>query len=68
MLKYIVGAAVVGVFLGAFSKEIINRVKPDLVKKIEGTAKFTVDAFSTTLNDLKTKCDIVVWGEKEENS
>ena len=65
MLKYIVGAAVVGVFFGAFSKEIINRVKPDYTKIIEDKAKLVVDAFCTTLNDLETKCNIVAWGEKK---
>ncbi len=44
MGKALLGA-VVGVFVGAFVVEILNRKKPGLTKNIESKAKNTVDAF-----------------------
>ena len=45
MLKIILGAAAVGVFVGALTSEVIKHVRPDLLESIEKKAKDTASAF-----------------------
>ena len=41
----IVGAVIAGVFVGALAMEILRRVKPELLERVEAAAKETKDSF-----------------------
>lgn len=43
---YMIGTTIVGILLGVSGSEILRRRCPDLVKRVEDSAKRVVDSFS----------------------
>lgn len=50
-----IGLALLGVFFGAAGSEILRKHKPELVKKVEDSARIFVDSFLDAKSGSKGK-------------